>query len=166
MEKPLLLLDVDGVLCPFGCSTPPEGYSRNPGNPWVWYSAENGRRLRELEDRFDIVWATMWEHDANDVIAPLHGLGQYPVIMFSTRPMDWGDAGDLEFNTYKLPSVMEFIGDRPFAWVDDHLWEDAFYWAEQRDKEIPSLLIRPQPYEGITEDTFEQLTEFAKRFTA
>ena len=71
--RPLLLIDVDGVLCPFG-SHCPEGYRLTEDGPRVWVSERNARWLAELSGYFELVWATMWEHRANAVIAPLYGL--------------------------------------------------------------------------------------------
>ena len=68
-EKPLLLLDVDGVLCPFEGDVPsngrvgPDGYERialegglNETNLWI--SRENAKRLARLAECVHIVWAT------------------------------------------------------------------------------------------------------------
>src|SRR4051812_11032539 len=83
-ERPILFLDVDGPLIPFG-----EG-AREPltheGNPLLGrLDPTVGPRLLALP--CDPVWATTWRHEANDTIAPLLGLPRLPVV-------DWpkGDA--------------------------------------------------------------------------
>src|ERR671923_610599 len=89
--RPLLLLDVDGVLCPFEGELPstrrvgPDGY-RQVSLPeglheeTLWISDANAERLRRLEDVYDLVWATGWGHYANRVIGPLHQLQELPVV--------------------------------------------------------------------------------------
>lgn len=97
------------------------------------------------------MWATTWEHSANEAMSPVLGLGQLPVIEF-----DRG-SGD----TWKLPSVQEFVSDHAMAWVDDGLYIDAFTWA--REREEPTLLIRTSSSVGMTADHFDQLLVLAKR---
>ena len=62
--------------------------------------------------------------------------------------------------TWKLPDVQGFVGDRPLAWVDDDLGPDAFAWAEQR--ETPTLLIRTEPSVGLTEQDVGRLEGFGR----
>jgi len=76
--RPLLLLDVDGVLLPVRDNTVPNGYYQPSANfrgvsleHWdsgemhrIWISAANADRLRRLGEHFEIVWATGWnQHD-------------------------------------------------------------------------------------------------------
>lgn len=98
----------------------------------------------------EIVWATTWGHRANAAISPLLGLGTLPVIEF-----DRGRAGD----TWKLPNLSEFAGDRAAAWVDDELFGDARSWAEHRD--APTLLVRTMSTVGLTEIHVAELEGFA-----
>lgn len=96
--RPLLFLDVDGPLIPFGATREqrPDGYPtyttpETGGNPLLArVNPALGPRLMALP--CDLVWATTWESDANEYLAPLLGLPQLPFI---TWPMpadepEWG----------------------------------------------------------------------------
>jgi hypothetical protein len=166
VKTPLLLLDVDGVLCPFSGEIPntarvgPDGYRRvdldpDGGSPdaFLWISEANGERLRRLDAVFEIVWATGWAHDANRVIGPLHALDELPVVELEAA---------FDAPTWKLSSVAAYVGDtRPCAWIDDDLGEDAYEWAERRSG--PTLLVRTEPHLGLTEESTQLCLDFAAR---
>jgi len=156
--KPLLLLDIDGVLCPetldgalpAGCEWLGVSGGRVP------FDGRNLDRLRRLRSAFDCVWATSWEEEANERIGPAHGLPALPVICL-------GSSADAPFGTtWKLAAVATFAGERPLAWVDDDLWEDAFAWAAVRSAAgVPTLLLRPEPRQGWTAVQVDELLAFA-----
>src|SRR5689334_11279557 len=82
-RKPLLLLDVDGVLIPYAAPKQPDGFEQHIlQGEQVWLAPHHGAWLRPLCDRFQLVWATGWEHDANRLIGPILGLPELPVIEF------------------------------------------------------------------------------------
>ena len=159
LSKPLLLIDVDGVLNPFTAQVVPEGFSEHRLNGMrVLLSARHGIWLRELSAEFDLTWATTWEEDANTVIAPLLGLSELPYIRFSPPDPTY------EGYTLKLPDVIAFVGDRPLAWVDDDLSADVRYWSHWRRTQlgIPTLLVDVYPRLGLGELHVERLREFAR----
>lgn len=149
VKKAYLLLDIDGVLSPFGAGPPPGFTRQSIGEYEVIWSKQHQQWLAQLSLIFELVWATTWEHTANESMSPVLGLPELPVIEFNRG------SGD----TWKLPSVQEFVADQPMAWIDDDLYIDAFTWA--REREAPTLLIRPGSSVGMTADHFEQLLAFA-----
>jgi HAD domain in Swiss Army Knife RNA repair proteins len=154
--KPLLLLDVDGVLFPFGNASPPPGYRLIESPEYtVWIKPAHGDALRRLSMSFELVWATTWEHKANQIIGPALGLQQLPVIEFNE-----GRAGE----TWKLPAVGRYVGERPFVWLDDELFQDAYRWAAELPQ--PNLLIRPRSSIGLTNDQLRDISEFARTLEA
>ncbi|MEO3875455.1 HAD domain-containing protein [Nonomuraea sp. B12E4] len=147
--KPLLLIDVDGVLNPmsrpgpdfrpYRCTIGTEVYTVHL-NPW------HGRRLLDLAltTGSELVWATTWEEHANDWIAPRIGLPALPVIPM--RPEDPSEFGE----TFKTPHVAAYAGRRPFVWFDDQVWaEDEEYLRVHRGL-TDFLLIHVDPRSGLT----------------
>ena len=86
-DKPVLAVDVDGVISLFGFEgQPPREAGRFhliDGMPHV-ISAKAGACMRRLvdEDRYELVWATGWEDKANDYLPNLLGLPELPVLHF------------------------------------------------------------------------------------
>ena len=151
--RPLLLVDVDGVLNPWHAATCPDGfreYSFFPGER-VLLSEGHGALLRELASSFELVWATAWEHKANRLICPVIALPELPVIEFPLTGPD--------YRFRKLPAVIDSVGDRPCAWVDDEHQPDHYHWARERG--VPTLLVDIDPAEGLTRRVAEQLAEWA-----
>jgi hypothetical protein len=160
VDRPLLLLDVDGVLNPWLMRELPEGYEWHEiGMFDVILAAWHGPAILELcqASRLDLVWATTWEQDANLEIAPRIGLPtDLPWIPFE------GDGADPFIDTRKLPAVQRWARDRACVWVDDDLWPDAWLWATQRTEAgIPTLLVQPHPEQGLTRDQLATIASWA-----
>ena len=85
MSKPILAVDVDGVISLFGFEERPEGpnfrFELVDGVPHC-ISLATGDRLRRLGERFELVWATGWEDKANFYLPGLLGLPELPHITF------------------------------------------------------------------------------------
>ena len=151
MTKPVLLLDVDGVLCPYFTDEPIDGYEQHDVGPVsVWINREHGVWLQGLAEAYELVWATTWEHDAPEVLGPVLGLPEMPVIEFTHGAAN---------KTWKIADVDAFIGDRPAAWLDDELGPDADAWADQRSGR--TLLVRVDATVGLEESHIDDLRAFA-----
>ena len=114
-DRPLIFLDVDGPLIPFRARSalrrPSSGdlagpVPGEPGNPLVdRLDAADGRRLLGLSCQ--LVWATTWMADANEVVSPRPGLPALPVVDFPDT--DDEPARGLHWKRCSLP------GGRPGA---------------------------------------------------
>jgi hypothetical protein len=162
MNKPLLGLDVDGVLNAF--SEPhllPDYTEYFAGGYWVLMNlGEHPQWIAELEEHFEIVWATMWTHKANEFIAPILGVGPYPVIDHHNIPdgVEWSDIATID--AMKVVTIDPYIGDRAFAWLDDDISIDAKTWADGRNG--PTKLIAPDPLIGFERNHVDELINWAK----
>jgi hypothetical protein len=152
VARPLLFLDIDGVLNPFpGC---PEGYTEHDFFPEddepVRLASVHRDWLDELRAMFDLVWASGWGEDANRVLSPHFGLPELPQIDLPPVPFE---------PHQKVPGVAAFAGDRPAAWVDDMLTPEARAWAERRT--APTLLVSVDSSAGLTRPVVDGLLEWA-----
>ena len=87
--KPLLLVDVDGVISLFGFSpdAPPEGEWLHVDGILHLCSAHAAQHLPDLGDHFELVWCTGWEEKANDYLPQWLGLpGDLPFLQFANSP--------------------------------------------------------------------------------
>lgn len=160
MRRPLLLLDIDGTLCPFDI---PEGAQerfsqRMAHSTPVWVGPHMIGALERLSELYEIHWCSGWEEAANTV-GELHGLPPLPHVQFV------GTKADLHLS-WKLGPVLRYLEnhlERPVAWIDDELREDAYEWADQRA--APTLLIATDPQLGITVEELDRLLQFGHLHT-
>ncbi|KJY28753.1 HAD domain-containing protein [Streptomyces sp. NRRL S-495] len=122
MPKPLLFLDVDGVLNPV-CPHPGAGFDVHTLLGYtVLLSARHGSWLRELAGTYELVWATTWEEHANTHISPAIGLPELPFVRFTGYVPQPGDPRVplMEmFSARKWAPLLRYAAGRPFAWIDD-----------------------------------------------
>src|SRR5512142_2208952 len=69
-DRPLLLIDVDGVISLFGFDhhTPPPGRYQLVDGITHFLSETAGDYLRRLGEEFELAWCTGWEEKANDYL--------------------------------------------------------------------------------------------------
>jgi hypothetical protein len=157
MGRPLLAVDVDGVISLFGFDEPPPGsVARFELIDGVAHciSLAAGERLMRLNERFDLVWATGWEQKANDYLPNILGLPELPYLTFDGASR-FGSAH------WKLGPLEALGGERPLAWIDDSFDPSCYEWARERD--APTLLVPTEPALGLEEAHAATLIDWADR---
>jgi hypothetical protein len=159
-DKPLLLVDVDGVISLFG-----DGLDARTAGSWVmvdglvhFLSQAAGDHLRELAPDFELAWCTGWEERANEHLPQLLSLpSPLPVVTFGRRPQDGAH--------WKLAGIDRHAGaERPVAWIDDAHSADCHAWADRRP--APTLLVATDAARGLTAVEAERLRAWAAALRA
>ena len=154
--KPVLAVDVDGVISLFGFDDPPaKEQARFQLVDGIMHciSLAAGARLQRLADHYELVWATGWEDRANDHLPQMLGLAQLPYLSFD---------GTARFGSahWKLGPLDEYCRGRAMAWIDDNLDESCYEWA--RGRQEPTLLVPTEPDRGLEEAQTEALIGWAR----
>jgi len=154
--KPILALDVDGVISLFGFEGP---LDQVPGRFHLIDGVahcipdETGPRILRLAEHYELCWATGWEERANDRLPLILGLPEeLPVLTFG---------GKAEFGTahWKLDALARYSGDRPLAWVDDSMDASCHAWAAERA--APTLLVPCDSDIGLTDSQVDAMIAWA-----
>ena len=156
MSRPVLAVDVDGVISLFGFDEPPDRKAARfelIDGMVHCISLAAGERLRRLSDHYELVWATGWEDKANDYLPTMLGLPELPHLTFD---------GAARFGSahWKLGPLGDYGRGRPLAWIDDSFDESCYGWA--RDRGEPPLLVPTESHLGLEEAQVEALTEWAR----
>ena len=156
-ERPVLAVDVDGVISLFGFDGP---LDQVPGSFHLIDGVAHciaegvGPRLLRLAEEFEMIWATGWEERANDHLPHLLGLADdWPALTFGGRAR-FGTAH------WKLEALDEFAQNRPLAWIDDSLDETCHAWAAERS--APTLLVPTQSEVGLTDAQVEAILTWGR----
>lgn len=154
MGVPLLFLDVDGTLLPVGGAQTP-----TTDEGWIaWQTYDNpllarltpshGPRLQGLQ--CELMWATAWMHDANEVIGPLLNLPALPVVELDELPGADEPAPTQESLGWKTQELVRIAAGRPFVWIDDEITHADRQWIAA-NHDGPALAYRVDSHHGLTE---------------
>lgn len=150
-DRPILFLDVDGVLNCFDESRGKLIHEGTANHACVPY--EMDLRLELLNLSFDIVWATAWFGSAHSAFREHLHLPEEP----------WPY---LKWNQYKLTEILKYAGSRPWAWADDDIsFElDGLGWDADRMLPDNAYLLQVEPNRGLTDEDTHSLLKFAMGF--
>jgi hypothetical protein len=161
MNRPLLLIDVDGVISLFGFdpSRPPAGRFLTVDGIAHFLSATAGEHLRRLCRAFEPAWCTGWEEKANEYLP--HALD----LPGPFRHLSFEGATPQFSGHWKLDAIERFAGrERPLAWIDDAHDERCEAWAAGRPG--PTILIATDPATGLTGEHVDRLLGWAAELSA
>ncbi|HMS72761.1 MAG TPA: hypothetical protein PKB03_06960 [Baekduia sp.] len=157
-RRPLLLLDVDGVLVVLGDAGGEPVFEARAGIFSVRIAERTPQHVRALAKEFDVAYASSWGTGADDFISPLiglpHGIPHIPFDRDAEVPIG---------TTWKLPAVARFVRSRPAAWVDDEIDGDVDRWAASRA--APTLVVCTDPSAGLLDTHVTELLHFAGSVT-
>lgn len=189
-EKPVLLLDVDGVLNLLpGWGKQKVRVTRDHRMERLWLDEPSltdpdkplSMQIRipldapalveQLAEHFDIHWFTMWNEDARNVFAPLAGLPDFPMLRADWNlGLDVFDALTPRPNTTlrrevwvgKTPLIEGHLGTRPWVWIDDDATRTDDWWLAKYAAVGEHLIIPVKPHEGLTQHTVDKAIAWAQ----
>jgi hypothetical protein len=153
-EHPLLFLDIDGTLLPFGRQAGRAPEDAASDSYLARLDPQAGLRLAALP--CDLVWASTWEDAANVEMAPRMGLPPLPVVHWP-EPSIENELEDQWFGLHwKTRTLVAWAAGRPFAWVDDEITDADRDWATAR-RHGRALLHQVDAAQGVTDADFKAL---------
>lgn len=190
LAKPLLLVDVDGVISLFGFepAAAPAGQWQLIDGIGHLLSADAGRHLLALREAFELVWCTGWEEKANEYLPSLLGLGgPLPYLSFEREPgvrpvrtPNGVDASRLHAQEpgvrpvrtpngvdasrlhahWKLRAIDAFAGQERPLAWIDDAHDDGSR-TWARQRPGPTMLLATSPAVGLTEEHVDRLLRWA-----
>jgi hypothetical protein len=161
MYRPMLLLDVDGVISLFGFDhdRPPAGRYALVDGTMHFLSATAAALIAELATTFELIWCTGWEEKADEHLPAQLGLPH------GLAHLTFPPAATAAERHWKLDAIDAFAGfQRPLAWIDDAHDDSCRQWAT--DRAGPTLLVVTEPAIGITGAHVRALNLWATSLTS
>jgi hypothetical protein len=154
-DKPLLFVDIDGVISLFGFASDmrPAGRWLNVDGVLHLISATASEHLLRLAGTFELVWCSGWEAKADEHLVQALRLPTRPPFLTFTVGQPGG-------RHWKLDGVERHAGGRAVAWIDDGFDESCHAWAAAR--EAPTLLVATDPAVGLDGACVARLERFAR----
>ena len=187
-SRPLVLLDVDGVLNALAAGGAWDdwqvGQAVAGGRTFriQWSPSVVARVLRWTEGA-EVQWLTTWGHDANSSLRHLLTMPELPVAGTYDGDVEVGEpvpspseshsgvapaAPDaLTGRWWKFDVVRRLVRsepERPLVWIDDDLLgaADMVQWTSAHAR---SLLVVPDPTSGLTADDLDAVDGFLDQWT-
>jgi len=156
---PLLFLDVDGPLLPFGDGPQHEPLGSASTSHLARLDPQVGHRLAALP--CELVWATTWEEEANTEIAPRIGLPRLPVVTWPETSDEYERENQWFGIHWKTRTVVAWADERPFAWVDDEITDADRDWVSAHHHGR-ALLHHVASSGGLIDDDFAVLDQWLR----
>ncbi len=167
-DRPLLMVDIDGVISLFGgggagigggidSSARPDGVFHSIDGIPHFLSRSAAAHLLSLAEQFDMVWCSGWEEKAEEYLPHLLGLpAGLPFLRFARSQ----GAGKSINGHWKLDAIDAHAGSRALAWIDDAFDESCHAWSAARP--APTLLVLTDPAYGLTSQEASLLQTWAR----
>jgi len=124
--------------------------------------------VAQLREHFDVHWYTMWNEAAVRVFGPLAGLPAMPYF-----ECDWIEGREIlhdsgapdwmrkEVWVAKTPLIEKHIGQRPFCWIDDDSNPADIWYLDDYAEVGPFRLITVEPETGLTQAVVDEALAWA-----
>jgi hypothetical protein len=174
MSKPILAIDIDGVIIPHKDYTV-DTFDKETHMMFLYdYASEGWMKIRndfpeimqKLMPHFELMWGSGWEEEGNYFLLEALGLEEDLDWIPLKQSLPGYILGKLPVNYYwKTPWIIHWAEEtqRPFALIDDLFAPEDFDWAAERTAEgIPTLFIQTKDTIGWTDEHTDQLIAWAE----
>ena len=161
-NRPVLLLDIDGVINVFQCATARETQIA-PHLPSIKLLPGLADWLARLDRAYALVWCSHRGALVNIDAAAAWGLGLRPLI--EPSPDDLSAPQDSSLHDWKARAVRRTFADWPgaIAWVEDGFPPEARAWAAARLAQGRRTWLVDVSETGLTEEITQYLLEWSAR---